>query len=374
MRARGLNVAVVGAGIGGLATAAGLRRGGADVVVSETASQLRAAGSALTLWSNGVAALRSLGLEAHLPSRSEPFARVVSLAGGDRVVGDWRLATTVAPSVTVVRSDLLSLLAEDLGDAVRFGSPVRSVGEDGAAAYVEVQPGRRELFDLVVCADGAGSRLRRCFDAAAVAARAATWQGWQGITGGPVDGIPGDALTGVYGRRAGGVSPLPGGRMHWFVDRSGSDAPPPDAGTHAVAAWVGAHSPALAAAIRSTTPDSMRHDEIRAYRHRGRWAGARTVLLGDAAHAMVPALGQGACQALEDAAVLVRALQSSSVPDALAAYQRLRPRRTRMMVTGARLMLQFRQHPAAGAMIRLTPRAVAEATLPLAVKPPPTLS
>jgi 2-polyprenyl-6-methoxyphenol hydroxylase-like FAD-dependent oxidoreductase len=108
------------------------------------------------------------------------------------------------------------------------------------------------------------------------------------------------------------------------------------------------------------------------------WHKGHLVLVGDAAHAMTPNLGQGAAQALEDVAVLIRELRRRKLPEALAAYERARKRRAERIVARSRLMGRFLQasHPAvAGARdlaLRLSPQALSYAQLAQALGRPPS--
>ena len=123
------------------------------------------------------------------------------------------------------------------------------------------------------------------------------------------------------------------------------------------------HAPILAC-IDATPPAAvLRHDIHDLARIPRSFVKGRTALLGDAAHGMTPNLGQGAGQAIEDAATLTLLLRGGDVDEALSTYDRLRRKRTRAIWQRSRLMGKVAQasHPVSAgirdALLRATPPA-----------------
>jgi 2-polyprenyl-6-methoxyphenol hydroxylase-like FAD-dependent oxidoreductase len=142
-----MEVAIVGAGLAGLATAAAFSRAGHGVRVFEQADGLRASGLAINLWSNATSLLPAFGIPAsRIPG--EPFSRMVMRASG-REVASMELPPRGLPHVNVERAELLNALAAQLpAGAIAYGqrcSDVATLAGD---------------HDLVVVADGAQSALR----------------------------------------------------------------------------------------------------------------------------------------------------------------------------------------------------------------------
>jgi len=381
-------VTVIGAGIGGLAVAAGLQRAGADVTVLERAAQVRPVGSGLSLFGNGFTALDALGLGDAVRALAAPGGR--GLQAGQRAPdGSW-LSRTPSDAVDrlgiVHRAELHRVLQDALRPGtVRYGSPVE--GLVPTALGVRLAGRTDPPSDLAVAADGIHSRVRASWPGDP-GLRYSGYSAWRGVTGRPVD------LRGAAGETWGrglrfGMAPLADGRVYWFaVATMPAGAEIADEhGTVArlVAGW---HAP-IAELVAATPPDAVTRSDVHdlagpvpTFRQQ------RCVLLGDAAHAMTPDLGQGANQALEDAATLTRLLAgtaASSVPDPLAVdsaldgYDRLRRPRTQRIARRARALGAVAQ--AGGPMtarlrnglMRLTPdRAAARTLVQLqAWQPPP---
>lgn len=375
-----MRIAIVGAGIGGLSAAVGLRRAGAAVTVFERADAVRAGGSGLSLFANGLRALDALALRDALEGVTD--RGVEGLAAGQRTAdGSWlmRVPTASVGQLRIVdRADLHQILLAALEPAqVTTGVHVSSARPDGR---VELQTGSNEAtafeqFDLVVGADGLHSRVRSAV-AANIAPRYRGYSAWRGITSVPADlgGAAGESIE--LGRRF-GIAPLADGRVYWFaVANMAEDAVVADEKATVAEMFAAWHSP-IPELIATTPAEAIRRTGISDLaRPLPRFHAGRVVLLGDAAHAMTPNLGQGGGQALEDAATLTALLEPiiGSPPDAngrgdsgsllelaLRRYDALRRGRTQSIAAASRVMgtvLQLDCRPLAAARnvaMRATP-------------------
>ncbi|WP_053717606.1 FAD-dependent monooxygenase [Saccharothrix sp. NRRL B-16348] len=333
----GRTVVVVGGGIGGLAAAVALRRTGWRVVVVERAAGFGEVGAGLSLWPNAMRALGALGLGERVRA-----VGAVETAGGVRGrSGRWlsRLDNAEierrhgAPLVVVRRADLIRTLVEALPpECLRSGSEVLAVRSDGDAVVVEHRGGVVRA-DLVVGADGVHSGVRRQWWPEARLPRYAGYTAWRMITE-PVAAPPAEGAV-IWGRGERlGFTALPGGRFYCF-----GTATVPAGGVAAGGELAAVRDrfgdwpdpvPALLAAV----PEGgvVRHD-VHVLPPLATYVRGRVALLGDAAHAMDPALGQGAGQALEDAVVLADCLvRDAGVGAALVRYDRVRRPRARSVV------------------------------------------
>ncbi|MGF1429959.1 FAD-dependent monooxygenase [Kitasatospora sp. LaBMicrA B282] len=304
---------VIGAGIGGLTAALALYRRGWRVTVHERAAALDPVGSGLSIAPNALRALDLLGVGDPIRARAaahgeaalrRPSGRRLartSTAGFARAYGD--------PIVVLPRADLVAELAAQLPPGVlHTGSTAELVdpGSADAPALVRTADGTEHRAALVVAADGLRSPTRARLFPDHPGPRYAGCTTWRTIVPRP----PGSTLPvgETWGRGALiGVVPLAEDRVYLYAaawTAPGGAAVDGDERAELLRRFGDWHAP-LPALLAAAEPDRvLRHDvhelgdPLPAY-HRG-----RTALLGDAAHAMTPFQGQGACQAIEDAVVL----------------------------------------------------------------------
>lgn len=341
MSLKGMSVAVVGGGVGGMAVALALARRGADVTLWERARALGEVGAGLQLGPNAVAALEALEVSDRMRSLvSVPEAIEMREHRAGRLVARLPLgaASTARygrPYWHIHRADLLGTLADaatEAGVEVRLGHEIMGPDGDTLAGA-----------DVVVGADGVRSRLRMLALAGGTA-RFTGYVAWRGLV--PAGQVPAELARPASrvwmapGRHL--VSyPLRGGRLVNFVAVTGqadwteeSWSVPGDPGEMRRAfADFGGHAGALVSGTTSCFRWGLfDHPPLAA------WQDGRTVLVGDAAHPMLPFLAQGAAMALEDAVVLAAALDTApDVATGLAAYERRRLlRATRVQRASAR--------------------------------------
>jgi 2-polyprenyl-6-methoxyphenol hydroxylase-like FAD-dependent oxidoreductase len=357
-----VRAAVVGAGIGGLATALALERVGWDVVVLERSGAFVPVGSGLTLFPNGLRALGHLGLRATVEALRGDWTTRVQ-AGIRSPDGRWLARWSprmVADAAVVERSRLHEVL---LG-ALRT-STVETGREVSAARSTVVRcTDGTEIagLDLVVAADGINSRVRAARpDDPGV--RYAGYQAWRAVSDGPV---PTDAVGEVWGHgRRFGIAPLGDGRVYWFATETAPREVARTDEAEVVAGLFGSWCDPVPRLLAATDPTGVRRLPIEALGTPVRRPVAgRVVLLGDAAHAMTPDVGQGANQALEDAAALGALLAGGGdVDEALAGWAGLRVPRWVSVSRQARAAGRTGQlsGPAAAvrdAVLRLVPTSV----------------
>jgi 2-polyprenyl-6-methoxyphenol hydroxylase-like FAD-dependent oxidoreductase len=362
-----MRVVVIGAGIGGLSAAIGLQRAGAEVTVLERAQQLRPGGSGLSLFANGRRALDALGVGAEVDEIASQAA--TSLRGGQRRPDGAWLATYPQEALEglriVHRTPLHEILVAALApDTLRLG--VEVVAVDERTGTVRTTSGERITGDVVVAADGIRSRVRSAWPEDP-GTRYSGYSTWRGVTEHPVDLHGAAGETWGRGERF-GLAPLADGRVYWFAVASlparSRIADEFGEVRRRFGHW---HDP-IPELLDATDPGTVfRLDIDDLARPLPTFRHGRCVLLGDAAHAMTPDLGQGAGQALEDAATLTALLQptvtqtAEAIDAALDRYDRLRRRRTQPIARRAHALGQL-AHVSSGigvavrdTILRLTP-------------------
>jgi 2-polyprenyl-6-methoxyphenol hydroxylase-like FAD-dependent oxidoreductase len=340
-----MRVGIIGAGVGGLATAVGLQRQGIEAHVYEQAAVLEAVGSGLSIFGNGRTALRSIGLGDGF-DRIAPRGAAPLTAGQRRPDGTWLARTSpgsVAPLRVVHRADLHRLLLGALDPAnLHLGSAVEARTTKGVLTGKGVPD---VAFDVVVAADGIRSRTRALWpDDAAV--RYSGYSTWRGVTRGPVR-LDAAGETWGDGLRF-GIAPLADGRVYWFAVATMPEASPAGGELSRVRDLFGNWHDPIPALLDDTEPAAvLRHPISDLAAPLASFVRDCTVLLGDAAHAMTPDLGQGANQALEDAAtlgVLLGAVgRGGDIATALRRYDQLRRPRTQRIARRARMVGRLAQ-------------------------------
>lgn len=329
---------VVGAGIGGLAAAVGLHRIGWSAVVLEQAPAITEVGAGLSLWPNALRGLDALGVGEQVRASG---VSAVSRGGIRLPSGKWlrHKRPDDIPVLMLHRAGLHQLLQDALPPAwVSTGAAVTGIegSPGGATVTYECSSGtRRVTGDVVIAADGIDSTVRRRLWPEA---QPPVFDGrtcWRGVTR-PGATPTAESIT-VTRDQQFGMMPLPGDRTYWFLLAT---APLPgvryrDERAEVWRRMAGWHEP-ITAALEATEPDRVSHHDLFRLDPVPGYVRGRTALLGDAAHAQTPDLGQGACQAIEDAVVLAASLAGHDDPlTALARYDEQRRPRTQAMARAA---------------------------------------
>jgi 2-polyprenyl-6-methoxyphenol hydroxylase-like FAD-dependent oxidoreductase len=329
---------IAGAGIAGLALATALHRDGRPSVLLDERPGLGSSGGAITLWPNALAALDAIGVGDDVRRAGNAFvAGSVRTAGGRvlRTVDPVRLERALGePLVAIRRGVLVELLHRRLPPgSITFGRSVRSHrvtrGADdraddrvGTRVEVTLDDGSTLGASALVGADGFRSAVARTLGGG-LRERYAGYPAWRGIApiGAPAAG--GHPASGEFwgAGQEFGVVPLDRETSYWFAARHEPEGQVAPGGELAYLRRVFAGWPAEVRALLAATPeDAVSRVDVLDRATPAVWCDGPVTVIGDAAHAMRPHLGQGGCQALVDAAVLARRLRSPS-PDVSAAGQ-----------------------------------------------------
>lgn len=343
-----LRAVVVGGGIGGTAAAVALAQAGIDVHVYEQAQQLTEVGAGVALAPNGLRMLERLGVGEQVERLG---ARHVStqlrLSDGQPARHEPHQFAQPGRNVGMHRADLLALLAARLQPGtVRTGHRCTGFSQDADGATAVFANGTTATADVLIGADGIHSALQGFVVAPAEPAFSGV-VAYRGLVPRLAQYPDGTMRMWVGEGRHFLVFPVRAGRLLNYVGFVSS-------GTSVRESWSAAGDPAALAAHFAGW-DPVIGEVIAAISRPGgsgfqwgmydraplpKWSRGRLTLLGDAAHPMLPHLGQGVNQALEDAvalAVLLGACHGSrDVPRVLACYEDLRRERTARVQLGSR--------------------------------------
>jgi 2-polyprenyl-6-methoxyphenol hydroxylase-like FAD-dependent oxidoreductase len=334
---------IIGAGIGGLSAAHALRRSGWGVTVYEQAPVIAPVGAGVGIAPNAVKALDHLGLGAALRERGRrQIGLEIRLEGGARVAhipAEGIERRYGAPFYALHRAELHSLLMAGLDPGtLRTGHHAEGVA--GTTVSLRTPDGTvSDTADLIVAADGVNSPLRAALLPGYPGPAYAGYTVWRGIV--PPEhadrlGLPA-VLSETWGRGARfGSATIDEHRIYWFAAESVAEHSSAVRDLDQIAArFTGWHDP-VPALLAATPPDALlRHDVYYLHAKLPRFVHGRVVLLGDAAHAVTPDIGQGACLAIEDAVTLAAAVDKEGIDAGLRIYDELRRPRTERMARGS---------------------------------------
>jgi 2-polyprenyl-6-methoxyphenol hydroxylase-like FAD-dependent oxidoreductase len=315
------HILIVGGGIAGLSAAIALRQRGFAPELVEARAAPPTEGAAITLHGNGVRALRGLGVGPALDAAAAVVPRWACHDQHGELLCQTDLTALwdgVAPCLGITRTRLMEILLDAADGPVRFGRTVTGLRQDDRHVHATFADGTCGRYDLVVGADGIGSTVRAlavCDDAPT---RTST-VGWRVVVAGRPAGV--EHLVLLLG--AGcflGLVPVGGRNTYGFAGSGAGGGPSKD----------------LLAGFGGPAPDFLARLDAAPEPHIApigcvtvdRWHAGRVVLIGDAAHATHPHMGQGGSLAVEDGLVLADELaRADRLPAALHAYcLRRRPR------------------------------------------------
>jgi salicylate hydroxylase len=345
-------VLIAGGGIGGLTAACCLRKAGHDVAVFEQAPELGEIGAGIQLSANAMHTLNDLGLGPAIAGLAvQPAAYVFRLHDSGEEIGRFALADehrrlNGAPYSQLHRADLHDLLAarlRELDGTVRLNSHVAGFEERADGVRLRLSDGSTFGGDLLIGADGVKSAVRRQLHGSDNAAYTgdAAWRltiPTEEFPDGFMDQVmtvwmgPGRHVVCYY---------LRGGSLLNFVGLVETDEVSEES-WNSKFPWQnlkrdfeGWHLDIQTIIDKADRDNCFRWSLY--YRPPiDNWSSRHVTMLGDAVHATLPYLAQGAAMAIEDGAVLTRALAlENAVPDALQRYQRNRIERTSKIVKGS---------------------------------------
>ena len=346
--ARHPRIAIIGGGIGGLVAARALMGRGFTVEVYESSPELKEIGAGVALGPNAMKALRALDLETPIRAAGyqAPYEMLRTWKG--RVISKTDRAGTAArygaSACTIHRADMLDVLAQSLpADVVSLGVRCESVTTSDTVASARFRDGTEIEADIIIGADGIHSAVRAslfgpdapkftgkiCYRSVipVEATPAKSLEPYQGLWLGPHGALV------IYGMRSGELINVV---CHHDDEQYEHESWITECDREEVLGRYRDWHPAM----RELFASSERWYKWALYDRdpMPKWTKGRTTLLGDAAHPMLPYLGQGACQTIEDGCVLASALDHTRDDPlgGLALYERSRRPRASQVVLLAR--------------------------------------
>jgi 2-polyprenyl-6-methoxyphenol hydroxylase-like FAD-dependent oxidoreductase len=322
---RMVQIAIIGGGIGGLAAALTLQQAGFEAEVFEQAPVLLEVGSAIAIWPNAMRVLEQLRLTERILEQAGVIDELRWLDQNGFLMNRVSIAGT-PPAVALHRADLQHTLQQALpSESIHLDHALVEQTQRGDKIIATFTNGRYVEADFLVGADGIHSRVRSQFikDGVPIERGYTIWRGHCRID---LSAIPAGTAMEVYGRgKRFGLGPVGLGRVGWWATGNTDDTDDTDNLSDRFRGWYGPVVELIEATPSSSILKTGAVDRLSTRN----WGSGRMTLLGDAIHPTTPNLGQGGCQAMEDAMVLARCFgKYGATEEALRRYERARYNRT----------------------------------------------
>ena len=342
-----MNITIIGAGMAGLTTGIALKKFGHQVSIYEQAEQILPVGAAISLWSNGVKCLNYLGLTEQVAKLG---GQMDNLAYVDGLTGDVMTQFSLYPLIEEVgqrpypvsRAELQNMLMDEFGrDDIHLGKKMVVLNDNGQQVTVSFADGSEIQTDLLVGADGTHSMTRAYVLGETVPRRYAGYVNWNGLVEVSEDLAPADQWTTFVGEgKRASLMPVANNRFYFFFDVPLLVGLENDRSQYKILLkeYFKGWCPQVQKLIDAIDEQRTNRVEIHDIEPFADFYKGNVVIVGDAAHSTTPDIGQGGCQAMEDAIYLARALQINTLglQDSLRRYQNKRNERANELVLRAR--------------------------------------
>jgi len=342
-----MEITIIGAGMGGLTTGIALKKFGHKVTIYEQAEKILPVGAAISLWSNGVKCLNYLGLTEQVAKLG---GQMDQLAYIDGLTGDTMTQFSLLPLIEevgqrpypVARADLQNMLMDEfVREDIQLGKKMIELQEQKDGVLVKFADGTEIKTDLLIGADGTHSITRAYVLGEQVSRRYAGYVNWNGLVEISEKLTPADQWTTFVGQgKRVSLMPVADGKFYFFFDVPlpvGLENNRAEYKTLLKQYFEGWCAP-VQHLIDALDEQKTNRVEIHDIEPFAQFYKGRVVIVGDAAHSTTPDIGQGGCQAMEDAIYLARSLQINTLglEDALKRYQNKRNERANELVLRAR--------------------------------------
>lgn len=356
VNAKKMKFTILGGGIAGLTTAIALKQKGFEVEIFEAAPQIKAVGAGLGLGANAIKALQILGIDEPIiaAGRKLPAFSFYNNKGTLLNTTNSQILTSKygLDNFTIHRAALHTQLLLQLADtAIHLNKKAIGFIQSGNTYTIKFADGTTHNVECLIVADGIHSAIRQQL-LPTVLPKYAGYVCWRGII--DSTGIILNEASETFGPKGRfGLVPLANNQLYWFACTNAPQNSP--AYTNYTVKdlknlFVDYRAPILQV-LNRTSDEQLIYGEIADLPPLEKFAFGNILLIGDAAHATTPNMGQGACQAIEDALVLADELSKThNIQTAFANYENRRRARTRYITLQSRKIGQVAQwqHPLLG--------------------------
>ncbi len=324
-----MKIDIIGAGIGGLTTAIALKGKGFDIQVFEQAKQLKPVGAGIIIANNAMQVFEKLGLKEVIEENGNSISRVkVSKSNLDlisKVDLEYFEDKYHVKNIAISRGVLQQILIDRLNSNsdIKLNHELDHIIKKENGFELEFKNGNKHQSNILLAADGLNSRVRKdLFKNNKL--RHVNQLCWRGVTSYKLPIELRHDLNEAWGKgdRFGFVQ-ISKDKVYWFAVKSFKHNTN-ELSDNEIENYYKDYNPLIKEIISSTSKEKIHTDEIIDLKPTNTWYNKNVCLIGDAAHATTPNMGQGACQAIEDAYVLAECLSKHNPNRAFEEFQRLR--------------------------------------------------
>jgi 2-polyprenyl-6-methoxyphenol hydroxylase-like FAD-dependent oxidoreductase len=325
---------IIGAGIGGLTTAIALQQAGIDFEIYEAAPELKPVGAGIVMASNAMQVFQRLGVDKKVINAGLEIVNAYGVDQNFKLISELNVKEKITSrygigSYAIHRGRLQQVLREEVDQKkIHLNKKLIELNQSNQKVTLTFEDGHAVEVDLVIGADGINSVVRKSIFGE-MPLRYSGQTCWRGIA---KFTLPADKQFNSYemwgnqkGLRFGFVSTAPDEVYYFttfFTDANGKDNSQVKESLLKKYSCFGQLPTQI---IEATSEENIIRSDIFDLKPMAQWYSGRVGLLGDAAHATTPNLGQGGCQAVEDAYVIVKCLkENSSTQKAFESYQTIR--------------------------------------------------
>ena len=325
---------IIGAGIGGLTTAIALAQKGIQVKIYERASEIKEVGAGVWIAPNGMKIFNKLGIAQEIATAGKKLKRIsvvdlnykpISLIDGDEIEAKYQFAT-----IAIHRATLQKILASKVNDEhICLNKEFKGYEQNENSVTVFFEDGSSEVADFLICADGLKSKARNQL-LGPQNLRDSGQTCWRFATAFDLPSNEEDNMYEVWANSTGlrvGYSKIDEKRVYVYITNAKTRANSEKAANAKkhLLEMCKPFSKTVNDLIESVEENEIIQTDLFDFKPIQKWTDGRVALIGDAAHATTPNLGQGACQAIEDAWVLAEELSTNNnIETSLLTFQKRR--------------------------------------------------
>ena len=329
-------ISIIGAGIGGLTTALALEQKGIEVEIFEQAESIQTAGAGIILANNAMQVFNQLGLSQELNALGNKISvlkitdpQLQSLSTINLFDFERRYGVN---NIAIHRADLQQLLLKKLKQtSVRMGRKLKQIQASDDQVFLNFEGGESETVSALIGADGIHSAVRQVINEK-TGIRRAKQICWRGVVDMQLPISFRHEFHEAWGKGCRvGFGQINQRQVYWFALGNFNSSMDEYAGTNWREMFDDFH-PLVQKLLTQTSDQAIHTDEITDLEAMPIWYKKQICLIGDAAHATTPNMGQGAGQAIEDAWAISECLAKHSVPKAFEVFQSLRQKKVKRIV------------------------------------------